>query len=73
MHLDHHDRHTYIGNQDYIRQIDMITSKVQTANQVSGSVRITIPYEIAKALKLEVGDVLAWELEGKKATVRKLE
>ncbi|AIF83838.1 SpoVT / AbrB-like protein [Candidatus Nitrososphaera evergladensis SR1] len=73
MHLDHHDSNIYIGNRGYIRQSDMITSKVQTANQVSGSIRVTIPYEIAKALKLEVGDVLAWDLDGKKATVRKLE
>lgn len=51
----------------------MITSKVQNANNVSGSIRITIPAEVAQALKLQIGDVLAWTIEGKKATVRKLE
>lgn len=56
-----------------IRQLGMITTKVQLANEVSKSVRVTIPLEVKQALGLEVGDVLAWEIVGKKVSIRKLE
>lgn len=55
----------------------MITSKVQTANKASGSLRATIPLEVVEALGLAPTDVIAWEIiEGKdkKAVkIRKLE
>lgn len=56
-----------------ISQLGMITTKVQLANEVSRSVRVTIPLEVKQALGLEVGDVLAWEISGKRVSIRKLE
>lgn len=51
-------------------------STVARANTKSLSIRTTIPEKIAKELKLNVGDVLDWEVsqEGKKiAKIRRLE
>lgn len=55
----------------------MKTTKVQLANNVSGSLRITIPNDIAAELGLKVGDVVNWDLttdKGRKyARLRRLE
>ena len=55
----------------------MKTTRVQLANNVSGSLRITIPNDIAEDMGLKVGDVVDWDItteKGKKyARIRKLE
>ena len=55
----------------------MAKSTVANANTKSSSVRATIPEDIVKDLKIQVGDVLDWsvdEVKGKKyARFRKLE
>ena len=55
----------------------MKTTRVQLANNVSGSLRITIPNDIAEEMGLKVGDVVDWDTmtdKGKKfARIRKLE
>lgn len=55
----------------------MKTTRVQLANNVSGSLRITIPNDIAEEMDLKVGDVVDWDTmadKGKKyARIRKLE
>ena len=55
----------------------MKTTRVQLANNVSGSLRITIPNNIAEDMGLKVGDVVDWDTmtdKGKKyARIRKLE
>ena len=55
----------------------MKTTKVQLANNVSDSLRITIPNDIAEDMGLKVGDVVDWDItsdKGKKYTrIRKLE
>jgi bifunctional DNA-binding transcriptional regulator/antitoxin component of YhaV-PrlF toxin-antitoxin module len=55
----------------------MKTTRVQLANNVSGSLRITIPNDIAGDMGLKVGDVVDWDIttdKGKKyARIRKLE
>jgi hypothetical protein len=53
------------------------TSKVTLANNVSKSLRATIPNNVAEYLSLESGDVIEWETfsqNGKKyARIRKLQ
>jgi hypothetical protein len=53
------------------------TSKVTLANNVSKSVRATIPNNVVEYLGLKLGDVLEWEtftFNGKRAArVRKLQ
>jgi bifunctional DNA-binding transcriptional regulator/antitoxin component of YhaV-PrlF toxin-antitoxin module len=56
-----------------IFKVLMITTKVQLANEVSKSIRVTIPLEVKEALGLQVGDVLAWEIDKKRVCIRKLE
>jgi bifunctional DNA-binding transcriptional regulator/antitoxin component of YhaV-PrlF toxin-antitoxin module len=55
----------------------MKTTRVQLANNVSRSLRITIPNDIAEEMGLKVGDVVDWDTvtdRGKKyARIRKLE
>jgi hypothetical protein len=55
----------------------MITSKVQTANKTSGSLRATIPIEVVEAMGLVATDVIAWEILDAKdkmvVKIRKLE
>jgi hypothetical protein len=51
----------------------MITTKIQVANKLTKSLRATIPLEIVAGLKLEAGDVIAWDLDKKTACIRKLE
>jgi bifunctional DNA-binding transcriptional regulator/antitoxin component of YhaV-PrlF toxin-antitoxin module len=55
----------------------MRTTRVQLANNVSGSLRITIPNDIAEEMGLKVGDVVDWDTttdKGRKyARIRKLE
>ena len=52
-------------------------STVTAVHKASGSIRTTIPVEIAKQIKLAAGDVLDWSIEVKKnkkfIIVRKLE
>lgn len=51
----------------------MLTSKIQLANRKTKSLRATIPVEVVEALGLSESDVIAWELDKKRACVRRLE
>jgi antitoxin component of MazEF toxin-antitoxin module len=47
-------------------------SSVAKANKMSSSARTTIPKRVMERLKLDVGDLVEWELHGKVAHVKKL-
>jgi bifunctional DNA-binding transcriptional regulator/antitoxin component of YhaV-PrlF toxin-antitoxin module len=46
------------------------TTIVSAANQL-GTLRTSIPKKVVRELEIETGDVLEWEVEGKKGTFRK--
>ena len=46
-------------------------TKIAKASSKSDSIRTTIPKEIADVLKLEIHDVLIWQINGEKITMKK--
>jgi|APSaa5957512493_1039668.scaffolds.fasta_scaffold163738_2 bifunctional DNA-binding transcriptional regulator/antitoxin component of YhaV-PrlF toxin-antitoxin module len=46
-------------------------TKISKASSKSDSIRTTIPKEIADSLGLEIHDVLIWQMNGEKITMKK--